>query len=133
MLAKLGCSYVVVGHSERRAYHHESDALVNAKVKAALANEITPILCIGEGLEVREAGEHVTHTLAQLDGGLAGLTRRTGGEGRHRVRAGLGDRDRQDGHARGRAGGHRGDPVAAGRDARRRRGRRGARSSTAVR
>ncbi|GIH05069.1 triosephosphate isomerase [Rhizocola hellebori] len=74
MLAKLGCSYVVVGHSERRQYHSESDELVNSKVKAALANDITPILCIGEGLEVREAGNHVEHTLSQLDGGLAGLT-----------------------------------------------------------
>jgi triosephosphate isomerase len=74
MLAKLGCSYVVVGHSERRQYHAESDELVNSKVKAALTNEITPILCIGEGLEVREAGNHVEHTLSQLDGGLAGLT-----------------------------------------------------------
>ena len=74
MLAKLGCSYVVVGHSERRAYHHEDDALVNAKVKAALANEIAPILCVGEGLEIREAGDHVPHTLAQLDAALAGLT-----------------------------------------------------------
>src|SRR5688572_6799214 len=44
MLARLGCSYAVVGHSERRAYHHEDDSLVNAKVKAALANEIAPIL-----------------------------------------------------------------------------------------
>jgi triosephosphate isomerase (TIM) len=74
MLAKLGCTYAVVGHSERRAYHHETDALVNAKAKAALANDIVPILCIGEGLEIREAGEHVPHTLAQLDAGLAGLT-----------------------------------------------------------
>jgi triosephosphate isomerase len=74
MLAKLGCSYVVVGHSERREYHHETDALVNAKVKAALANEIAPILCVGEGLEIREAGGQVAHTLAQLDAGLAGLT-----------------------------------------------------------
>ncbi|HEY7226429.1 MAG TPA: triose-phosphate isomerase [Micromonosporaceae bacterium] len=74
MLAKLGCSYVVVGHSERRQYHHETDALVNVKAKAALANEIAPILCIGEGLEIREAGEQVPHTLAQLDAGLAGLT-----------------------------------------------------------
>ena len=70
MLAKLGCQYVVVGHSERRQYHHEDDAVVNAKVKAALANNIAPILCVGEGLEVREAGEHVPHTLAQLDGAL---------------------------------------------------------------
>ncbi|WP_144121352.1 triose-phosphate isomerase [Catellatospora sichuanensis] len=74
MLAKLGCSFVTVGHSERRQYHAESDALVNAKVKAALANGITPILCVGEGLDVREKGEHVEYTLAQLDGGLAGLT-----------------------------------------------------------
>jgi triosephosphate isomerase len=74
MLAKLGCSYVVVGHSERRAYHHETDALVNAKAKAALANDIAPIVCIGEGLDIREAAEHVRHTLAQLDAALAGLT-----------------------------------------------------------
>ncbi|GAA1517322.1 triose-phosphate isomerase [Dactylosporangium maewongense] len=70
MLAKLGCQYVVVGHSERRQYHGEDDALVNAKVKAALANGIAPILCVGEGLAVREAGEHVGYTLAQLDAGL---------------------------------------------------------------
>ncbi len=74
MLAKLGCSYAVVGHSERRQYHHETDALVNAKAKMAMANDISPILCIGEGLDIREAGEHVPHTLAQLDAGLAGLT-----------------------------------------------------------
>jgi triosephosphate isomerase (TIM) len=73
MLAKLGCSYAVVGHSERRAYHDEDDALVNAKVSAALANEISPIMCVGEGLEIREAGTHVEHTLSQLAGGLAGL------------------------------------------------------------
>lgn len=74
MLAKLGCSYVVVGHSERRQYHSESDELVNAKVKAALGNDITPILCVGEGLDIREAGQHVEHTLSQLDAALAGLT-----------------------------------------------------------
>jgi len=73
MLAKLGCSYVVVGHSERRQYHHEDDALVNAKAKAALANSMTPIVCVGEGLPVREAGEHVPYTLAQLDGALDGF------------------------------------------------------------
>ena len=71
MLAKLGCSYVLCGHSERRQYHHEDDALVNAKVKAALANEITPILCVGEHLDIRKAGTHVEHVLAQLKGSLA--------------------------------------------------------------
>ncbi len=73
MLAKLGCQYVVVGHSERRAYHHEDDELVAAKVKAALTNDITPILCVGEGLEVREAGGHVAHSCEQLDAALGGL------------------------------------------------------------
>jgi len=73
MLAKLGCSFVVVGHSERRQYHGEDDALVNAKVKATIAAGMTPILCIGEPLDVRQAGTHVTHTLSQLDGGLAGV------------------------------------------------------------
>ncbi|GIF72683.1 triose-phosphate isomerase [Asanoa siamensis] len=73
MLAKLGCGFVVVGHSERRQYHHEDDAVVNSKVQAALANELTPIFCVGEGLEVREAGEQVAHVVAQLDAGLDGL------------------------------------------------------------
>jgi triosephosphate isomerase (TIM) len=73
MLAKLGCTYVTVGHSERRQYHHEDDALVNAKAKAALASDLTPILCVGEGLEVREAGGHVEHGTGQLLAGLAGL------------------------------------------------------------
>mgnify|MGYP001326925317 FL=1 len=74
MLAKLGCSYVVVGHSERREYHHEDDATVNAKAHKALAAGMTPIVCVGEGLEIRKAGEHVAYTLAQVDGSLAGFT-----------------------------------------------------------
>jgi triosephosphate isomerase len=73
MLAKLGCTYVVVGHSERREYHHEDDALVNAKIKAAFAAGLTPIFCIGEGLAVREACGHVGHCTEQLDAGLDGL------------------------------------------------------------
>ena len=74
MLAKLGCSYVVVGHSERRQYHGESDATVNAKAVATIAAKMTPLVCVGEGLEVRKEGRHVEHTLAQVDGSLAGFT-----------------------------------------------------------
>ena len=74
MLAKLGCSYVVVGHSERRQYHAEDDALVNAKARKAHTAGLVPIVCIGEGLDVRQAGEHVGYTLAQLDGALADFT-----------------------------------------------------------
>jgi triosephosphate isomerase (TIM) len=73
MLAKLGCSYVVVGHSERRAYHEEDDATVSAKAERVVAASMTPIICVGEGLEVRQAGEQVGYTLAQLDGSLSGL------------------------------------------------------------
>jgi triosephosphate isomerase len=73
MLAKLGCTYAVVGHSERRQYHHEDDALVNAKVKAALAAGLVPILCVGEALETRRAGDHLPHCLGQLDGALRGV------------------------------------------------------------
>ncbi|MEQ7846334.1 triose-phosphate isomerase [Nocardioides kribbensis] len=73
MLAKLGCSYVVVGHSERREHHGETDAVVNTKAHKAHAAGMVPIVCVGEGLEVRRAGEHVAHTLAQVDGSLAGF------------------------------------------------------------
>ncbi len=74
MLAKLNCSYVLAGHSERREYHHEDDAIVNAKVRAAFASGITPILCLGEGLDVRREGRQVEYTLAQLEGALKGVT-----------------------------------------------------------
>ncbi|GGO76094.1 triose-phosphate isomerase [Nonomuraea cavernae] len=70
MLAKLGCTFVVVGHSERRQYHREDDDIVNLKVQAAYRHSLTPILCVGEGLAVRQAGEQVAHTLAQLEGAL---------------------------------------------------------------
>ena len=70
MLAKLKCTYVAIGHSERRQYHAETDEIVNAKVQAAHKHGLTPILCVGEELEVREAGEHVAHTLSQVEGGL---------------------------------------------------------------
>jgi triosephosphate isomerase (TIM) len=73
MLAKLGCTYVIVGHSERREYHHEDDAVVNSKVQAAYRNELTPILCIGEPEVVRDEGGHVTHTCNQLGKALQGV------------------------------------------------------------
>ncbi len=74
MLVKLGCRYVLVGHSERRAYHAEDDGVVAAKIAAAYAHDLTPILCVGEGLEVREAGQHLEHTTAQVRAALAAVS-----------------------------------------------------------
>ena len=74
MLAKLGCTWVVVGHSERRDMHGETDELVAKKAKAALKEDIKPIVCVGEPLEVREAGKHVEHVVAQVKGSLENLT-----------------------------------------------------------
>ncbi|PXW33783.1 UNVERIFIED_CONTAM: triosephosphate isomerase [Williamsia faeni] len=73
-LAKLGCTFVVVGHSERRTLHGETDSVVLAKTKAALKYKLTPIVCLGEGLEIREAGDHVDYNIEQLKGSLAGLS-----------------------------------------------------------
>ena len=75
MLKALGASYVVVGHSERREYHDESDELVGAKAKAAIEKGITPIVCVGEGLDVREAGNHVSHVVSQVKGAYAKLSK----------------------------------------------------------
>ncbi|MBB5084290.1 triose-phosphate isomerase [Nonomuraea endophytica] len=74
MLAKLGCTFVTVGHSERREYHNEDDELVNAKVRAAYRHSITPILCVGEGLPVRQAGGQVAYSVSQLDAALRKIT-----------------------------------------------------------
>ncbi|PND56740.1 triose-phosphate isomerase [Mycobacterium sp. ENV421] len=74
-LAKLGCTFVVVGHSERRTYHHEDDAVVAEKAAAAFRHGLTPIVCIGEQLEIREAGDHVEFCVNSLRGSLAGLTK----------------------------------------------------------
>lgn len=71
-LAKLGCTQVLVGHSERREIHREGDDVVSTKVEAALRHGLAPVLCVGEGLDVREAGDHVSHTLAQLEAALQG-------------------------------------------------------------
>src|SRR3954468_17751786 len=74
MLAALACQYVTVGHSERRALHGEDDALGAAKAQAALRHGLVPIVCVGEGLDVPRAGEHVGFCSTQLDASLAGLT-----------------------------------------------------------
>jgi triosephosphate isomerase len=75
MLAKLGCTFVIVGHSERRLIHREDDALINRKIKASLANELTPIFCVGEELAVREAGTHVSYVIRQVRAGLVNFTK----------------------------------------------------------
>ncbi|AGF72535.1 triose-phosphate isomerase [Corynebacterium halotolerans] len=74
MLSALGCTWVVVGHSERREYHHETDELVAAKAAAALGEGMSPIVCVGEPLAVREAGDHVDHVVEQTRASLAGLS-----------------------------------------------------------
>jgi triosephosphate isomerase (TIM) len=73
MLAALACQYVTVGHSERRAIHGEDDALVAAKARAALRHGLVPIVCVGEGLEIRQAGDHVSYCTTQLEASLEGL------------------------------------------------------------
>ena len=106
MLAEFGCRYVIVGHSERRAVHGESDELVADKAKAALAHGLTPIVCVGETLAEREAGqtdEVVKRQLAAVIHTHRPLHQRD----RRRLRAGLGDRHRQDRDAGAGAGGAR--------------------------
>jgi len=72
MLAEIGCRWVILGHSERRQYHDESDALVAAKTSAAIQAGLRPIVCVGESREQREAGEAEAVVGAQLQGALAG-------------------------------------------------------------
>lgn len=72
MLTKLGVTYVVMGHSERREYHGESDELVGAKARKVFDAGMTPILCCGEALEVRKAGTYVDFVLGQIRAALAG-------------------------------------------------------------
>jgi triosephosphate isomerase len=74
MLGNVGCSYCIVGHSERREYFAETDENVNRKTRALLAGGITPIVCCGESLEIRDAGETDTFVRAQVRAALEGLT-----------------------------------------------------------
>ena len=112
MLAKLGCDYVLAGHSERRQYHAETDEVVNGKVQAALRSELTPILCVGESLEVRKAGQHVAPLHRAAGRRAEGDPGDRGGRDGDRLRAGLGHRHRRGGHPGGRPGGGRGHQVA---------------------
>jgi triosephosphate isomerase len=74
MLAKLKCSYVLVGHSERRKNHHETDELINLKAQRAIEAGVVPIICVGEDLAVREAKHHVAHCLGQVNAAVTDLT-----------------------------------------------------------
>ena len=74
MIKDVGCSHVIIGHSERRQFYGETDAAVNAKVKSAIQAGLTPIVCVGEMLAEREAGSAESVVKTQLRGGLDGLT-----------------------------------------------------------
>lgn len=74
MLEKLGCTWVVVGHSERREYHGEDDELVSRKAKKALEHCMNPIVCVGEPLDIREQGTHVDYVVEQTKKSLDGLS-----------------------------------------------------------
>jgi triosephosphate isomerase len=71
MLSSLGCTYVLVGHSERRQHHAEDDSTVQAKAQAAFRHGLTPVICVGEDLQVRRAGAHVEFTFAQVRAAFA--------------------------------------------------------------
>ena len=74
-LAKLHCTYVIVGHSERRLNYAETDPVINHKVRAAYQHGIVPILCCGEDLEIRKDGSQVAHVLEQVRRGLVDVTK----------------------------------------------------------
>ncbi len=74
MIKELGCDYVIIGHSERRQYFGETNESVNAKTKAVLHHGVRPIVCVGETLEEREAGQALAVIGGQLEGGLKGLS-----------------------------------------------------------
>ena len=77
MLKDVGCTYVIIGHSERRQYFGETNATVNKKIKAALAHDLTPILCLGESLEEKEKGKTINKVQTQISEGLEGFDKDT--------------------------------------------------------
>ena len=117
-LAKLDCRYVIIGHSERREYHAETDEVVAAKVQAALRHGLVPVICVGETAEDLEKFGASAVPVGQLQVALEGVP--TGRRHRRRLRAGLGDRLRPGGDARAGAGRLREAPRRDRREARRR-------------
>ena len=132
MVKEAGADYVIIGHSERRALFGETDADVNRKVIAAIAAGLTPIVCVGETLDEREAGETLAVLDRQIKEGLTGLTGGAGRGARGRLRARVGDRHRPQRHARAGRRGPRAHPRAAAAVVRRRRPPISATSSTAA-
>jgi triosephosphate isomerase (TIM) len=74
MIRSTGAQYVIIGHSERRTYYNETDAILNKKVKLALSNRLIPIFCCGEVLSERQAGKHVQVVKTQIENGLFDLS-----------------------------------------------------------
>ena len=98
---------MLVGHSERREYHNESDELLAKKVNAAYRHGLIPILCFGEGLEVREAGNQVQHSVDQMLAAMVDVTPEQAASDRAGLRTGLGHRHRSGRHPGRRPGGLR--------------------------
>ncbi len=115
MLTELGVDGVVLGHSERRQYNCETDRALQEKVPAALAAGLQPILCVGESEEERERDETQRKLRIQVQEALEKVAGRPARRRGDRLRADLGDRHRQGGHAGDRAGRDRVHPRARGR------------------
>ena len=115
MLSDVGCRYVILGHSERRALMGETDQQVSEKLHRAMAGNLIPIVCVGETLEDREADRTEKVVGTQVRGSLAGLDEVACRVDRAGLRAGLGNRNRKDGNPRASRGSARVHSSAAGR------------------